>query len=149
MHIAGVEVRGEAHLGDHVTLRGSFAAISGENVALGEPLEEIAPSDGVVGLQYLAGSGNWGSELSVRFTAGKHVADVGAQQFAPQPYTVADLVGFVSLAGPLTLRLGLLNLTNARYFEWWNVRGRRADDPVIDRYSSPGISFIGSLAYDW
>ena len=149
VHIAGVEVRGEAHLGERVTLRGSFAAISGENVALDEPLEEIAPSDGAVGVQYLAGSGNWGSELSLRFTAGKHMADVGAQQFAPQPYTVADLVGFVSLAGPLTLRLGLLNLTNARYFEWWNVRGRRADDPVIDRYSSPGIGFIGSLAYDW
>lgn len=149
VHIAGVEVRGEAHLGDRVTLRGSFAAIRGENVVLDEPLEEIAPSDGAVGVQYLAGSGAWGSELSVRFTTGKRAADVGEQQFAPEAYTVTDLVGFVSLAGPLTLRLGLLNLTNARYFEWWNVRGRRADDPVIDRYSSPGIGFIGSLAYDW
>ena len=149
VHIAGVEVRGEAHLGEHFTLRGSFAAVRGENVVLDEPLEEIAPSDGAVGLQYVAGSGAWGSELSVRFTTGKRAADVGEQQFAPEAYTVADLVGFVSLGGPLTLRLGLLNLTNARYFEWWNVRGRRADDPVIDRYSSPGIGFIGSLAYDW
>ena len=149
VRIAGVEVRGEAHLGDRVTLRGSFAAISGENVALDAPLEEIAPSDGALGLQYLAGAGRWGSELSLRFTAGKRAADVGAQQFAPEPYTVADLVGFATLAESLTLRLGLLNLTNARYFEWWNVRGRRADDAAIDRYSSPGISFIGSLAYDW
>ena len=149
VHIAGVEVRGEAHLGERVTLRGSFAAISGENVVLDEPLEEIAPSDGAVGLQYLTGSGRWGSELSLRFTTGKRAVDVGEQQFAPQAYTVADLVGFVSLAEALTVRLGALNLTNARYFEWWNVRGRRADDPVIDRYSSPGIGFIGSLAYDW
>ena len=62
---------------------------------------------------------------------------------------VVDLVGHVSLVEDLTLRLGALNLTDAKYFEWWNVRGRQADDPVIDRYSSPGISFITSLGYDW
>ena len=149
VHIGGVEVRAEAHLSERVTLRGSFAAISGENVSHDEPLEEIAPTDGVIGLQYLAGSGNWGSELSVRFTAAKDTAEAGAAVYAPDAHAVADLVGFVSLGSALTLRAGLLNLTNARYFEWWNVRGRRADDPAIDRYSSPGTSFIGSLAYDW
>ena len=55
----------------------------------------------------------------------------------------------MSLAESLTFRLGLLNLTDARYFEWWNVRGRQANDPVIDRYSSPGVSVVGSLGYDW
>lgn len=60
-----------------------------------------------------------------------------------------DLVSNVSLAEDLTLRLGVLNLTDAKYFEWWNVRNRPADDPVIDRYSSPGVSFVGSLGYDW
>ena len=149
VHIGGVEVRAEAHLSDELTLRGSFAAISGENVSHDEPLEEIAPTDGVIGLQYLAGSGNWGSELSVRFTAAKDTAEAGAAVYAPDAHAVADLVGFVSLGSALTLRAGLLNLTNARYFEWWSVRGRRAEDPAIDRYSSPGTSFIGSLAYDW
>ena len=43
----------------------------------------------------------------------------------------------------------VLNLTDAKNFEWWNVRGRPADDPVIDRYSSPGISLVASLGYDW
>lgn len=147
--IAGVEVRGEAHVSDQVTIRGSFSAISGENISHDEPLEEIAPSDGVIGLQYVAGPGNWGAEVSVRFTASKSAFDVAEQQFAPQAYSVVDLVSFVSLAEALRLRMGVLNLTNARYFEWWHVRGRRADDPAIDRYSSPGISFIGSLAYDW
>ena len=70
-------------------------------------------------------------------------------QFTPDAYQVVDLVSHVSLAEALTFRLGLLNLTDATYFEWWNVRGRQANDPVIDRYSSPGISVIGSLAYDW
>ena len=60
-----------------------------------------------------------------------------------------DLVSFFSVTEALKFRLGLLNLTDAKYFEWWNVRGRPADDPVIDRYSSPGVSVITSLAYDW
>ena len=47
------------------------------------------------------------------------------------------------------LRAGVLNLTNATYYEWPNVRGRLAGDPVIDRYSSPGISGIVSVGYAW
>ena len=68
---------------------------------------------------------------------------------APEAYQVVDLVGFVSLAESLTFRLGLLNLTDSRYFEWWNVRGRAANDPVIDKYTSPGLSVVASLGYDW
>ncbi|MCY3842421.1 MAG: hypothetical protein OXH69_02635 [Acidobacteria bacterium] len=63
-------------------------------------------------------------------------------QFSPDGYAIVDLIGFASLMEDLTFRLGLLNLTDANYFEWWNVRGRPADDPVIDRYSSPGISLV-------
>ena len=70
-------------------------------------------------------------------------------QFAPEAYQVVDLVGFASLAESLRLRLGVLNLTDAKYFAWWNVRGRAANDPVIDRYSSPGIAVVASLGYDW
>ena len=65
------------------------------------------------------------------------------------PYQVVDLVGFVSLAESLTFRLGLLNLTDSKHFEWWNVRGRPANDPVVDRYTSPGTSVVASLGYDW
>ena len=49
----------------------------------------------------------------------------------------------------LVLRAGVLNLTDRKYFEWANVRGRLASDPVIDRYSSPGISGIVSLSAGW
>ena len=92
-------------------------------------------------------SGRWGSEVSVRFVeAYQHGSE---DQFAPAAYQVVDLVGFVSLAQSLKFRLGLLNLTDSKYFGWWNVRGRQANDPVIDRYSSPGLSVISSLGYDW
>ena len=155
--INGVELRGEAYLGDRVMLRGSYARIKGINIlkdatvaplAAETPLEGVAPNEGVLGIRYLQPSGRWAAELSVRLVESYQGAPDG-DQFEPAAYQVFDLVGHVALAEALTLRLGLLNLTDAKYFEWWNVRGRPAHDPVIDRFSSPGLSGVASLAYDW
>ena len=155
--IRGVELRGEAYLTDSVTIRASYARIDGTEILQGAaddlplaqetPLGSIAPDEGVIGLRYVRASGRWGNELSLRLVEAYRQDRVG--QFAPDAYRILDLVSFVSLSEALKLRLGLLNLTDARYFEWWNVRGRAAGDPVIDRYSSPGVSVIASLAYDW
>ena len=154
--IAGVELRGEAYLTDSVMLRWAYARIDGVEIfedaavpALAQetPLGEIAPNEGVFGLRYVRPSGRWGSEFSIRLVESYQHGD--DEQFAPGAYQVVDLIGFLSLAESLTFRVGLLNLTDSKYFEWWNVRGRQAHDPVIDRYSSPGISVIGSLGYDW
>ena len=156
--IKGLELRGEAYLTDSVMIRGSYARIEGVEIvqdaavpALAEetPLGSIAPNEGVLGIRYLQPSGRWGTELSVRLVESYQGAPDDGSQYAPESYQVVDLVGNVSLAEDLTLRLGALNLTDAKYFEWWNVRNRPANDPVIDRYSSPGVSFIGSLGYDW
>ena len=154
--IEGVELRGEAYLSDSVMLRWSYARINGVEIfedtvvpplAEETQLGEIAPNEGVLGLRYVRPSGRWGSELSVRMVEGyQHGSE---EQFAPEAYQVVDLVGFVSLAESLTFRLGLLNLTDNKHFEWWNVRGRPANDPVIDRYTSPGLSVVASLGYDW
>ena len=155
--IRGIEMRGEAYVTDSVTIRGSYARIDGTEILQGAaddpplaeetPLGSIAPNEGVVGVRYVRPSGRWGSEVSLRLV--EAYEQDNARQFAPDGYRIVDLVSFVSLSEALKLRLGLLNLTDARYFEWWNVRGRGAGDPVIDRYSSPGVSVITSLAYDW
>ena len=151
VNINGLELRADTFLGDAVKVRGSYAAIAGTDVSSDEeaPLGSIAPNEGVIGFQYLHASDRWTSELSVRFVQGQSLENAGADQYAPQAYRIVDFLTSLSLAETLKLRLGILNLTDETYFEWWNVRGRAANDPVIDRYSSPGISFITSLAYDW
>ena len=155
--INGVELRGEASLTDSVVIRGSYARIEGVEIlkdaavpALAEetPLGSIAPNEGVLGIRYIQPAGRWGAELSLRLVESYQGAP-DEDQFEPASYQVVDLVSNFSLSEGLTLRLGALNLTDTKYFEWWNVRGRQANDPVIDRYSSPGVSFIGSLGYDW
>ena len=156
--INGLELRGEVHLSDSVMVRGSYARIEGVEVLEGAtvaplqeetPLQSIAPNEGVIGIRYLQPSGRWGTELSVRLVESYQGAPADGSQYAPAAHQVVDLVGHVSLVEDLALRLGVLNLTDAKYFEWWNVRNRPANDPVIDRYSSPGISFVTSLGYDW
>ena len=156
--INGLELRGEAYLTDSVMLRGSYARIEGVEVLQGAveaplaqetPLDSVAPNEGVLGIRYVQPSGRWGTELSVRLVESYQNAPDDGSQYAPDAYQIVDLVAHVSFVEDLTLRLGVLNLTDAKYFEWWNVRNRPANDPVIDRYSSPGISFVTSLGYDW
>ena len=102
----------------------------------------------MIGLEYSAA--RWGSEFAVRAAQSQSQETAGPGLHAPAAYAVADLTGWLTLPAGLTLRGGVLNLTDTKdFFEWANVRGRAATDPVIDRYSSPGISALVSLAYGW
>jgi len=150
VHISGVEFQGEARLSDVLSLRASYAVIRGNDVSGGEdvPLQSVAPDRGTVGLQYVAPSTRWGSDVSVRFARGRS-QDEAEDLFAPDAYATVDLTGWLRLTDDVALRGGLLNLTNTTYFEWPNVRGRSAMDPAIDRYSSPGLSGIVSISYGW
>jgi hemoglobin/transferrin/lactoferrin receptor protein len=149
--IRGIELHGDARLGESLRLRASYAVISGNDVsgAVDVPLNSIAPNQGVVGLAYAAPSNRWGQEITVRASRGQSQDAAGVGLFAPEAFATADVTGWAALTRSVTLRAGVLNLTNAKYFEWQNVRGRQATDPTIDRYSSPGVSGLVSLSYGW
>lgn len=147
--IEGVELRGEARLTNHLQLRAAYAAIRGDDVTgqTDVPINTVAPDQGTVGLQYTGG--RWGAETVVRGVRAQRQAVAGAGLYTPKAFAAADLTTWVSPIRDVTVRLGVLNLTNAKYFEWTNVRGRQATDPTIDRYSSPGVSAIVSASYGW
>jgi hemoglobin/transferrin/lactoferrin receptor protein len=149
--INGIELRGEARLTNTLQLRASYASIRGNDVSgdADVPLGSIAPDQGAVGLAYSAQSNRWGSELTLRGVRGQSQDTAGQGFYAPAAFAVVDITGWATLTRALTLRGGVLNLTDSKYFEWTNVRGRQATDPLIDRYSSPGMSGIVSLSYGW
>jgi hemoglobin/transferrin/lactoferrin receptor protein len=149
--IRGVEFVGEARLTESLRLRASYAVIRGDDVSGMDdvPLNSIAPDQGVVGLLYAARSTRWGSDLTVRATASQSQETAGAGMFAPGAFGVVDISGWATLGHALTLRAGLLNLTDQKYFEWPNVRGRSATEATLDRYSSPGVSALVSVSYGW
>jgi hemoglobin/transferrin/lactoferrin receptor protein len=151
VEIRGVELQGEARLTRDLRFRASYAFIDGNDVsgAVDVPLGTIAPDQGAFGLQYSAPSNRWGSEVIVRAVQAQSAETAGAGAFVPEAYGVVDLVGWLNLGRSVTLRAGVLNLTDQKYFEWPNVRGRLATDSTIDRYTSPGASGMVSLAYGW
>jgi len=151
VEIRGLELQGEARLSSSLRLRGSYAAIRGNDVsaATAVPLNSIAPDQGAVGLAFSPASARWGSDLGVRGSRAQSPATAGTGLYAPAAFLVTDLTGWVAVSSALTVRAGVLNLTDAKYFEWPNVRGRSATDVTIDRYSSPGVSGLVSVSYGW
>ena len=148
--IRGVELRGEARLTSRLQLRAAYAAIRGDDVTGGTdvPINTVAPDQGTLGLQY-DGGGRWGAEAIARGVRAQRQAVAGSGFFAPAAFATGDVVAWLRPASDVTVRVGVLNVTNAKYFEWPNVRGRQATDPVIDRYSSPGVAAIVSASYGW
>lgn len=149
--IRGVELQAEARLGSCWRVRGAYAVIDGDDTSgpRDVPLDTIAPDQGALGVAYARPSHRFGGDLVARLVSGQAQQTAGAGFFAPASYAVLDLTGWVSLGRGLVLRAGVLNLTDQKYLEWTNVRGRRTSDPVIDRYSSPGIGGIVSLSAGW
>jgi hemoglobin/transferrin/lactoferrin receptor protein len=49
----------------------------------------------------------------------------------------------------VTLRGGVLNLTNRTYWSWTDVRGLSPDDPAIPYLSRPGRSYSLGLEMNW
>lgn len=149
--IRGVEFQGGAVVSDRLRLRASYAVIRGRDVSGDEdlPLTSIAPDQGAVGLQFDHASSRWGGDLTLRGAHGQSVARVNEGNFTPSAYAVVDATAWVQLGADVVLRAGVLNLTNATYYEWAAVRGRSATDPAISRYTSPGINGVVSLGYGW
>lgn len=148
--IKGIELRGDVTVSRYVRLRASYAVIRGNDVTgdADVPLTSIAPDQGAVALQFDHASNRWGGDVTVRGAQGQALDRVAAGNFTPSAYAVLDVTGWMRL-GELTLRAGVLNATNATYYEWSYVRGRSATDAVLSRYTSPGVSGIVSVGYGW
>jgi hemoglobin/transferrin/lactoferrin receptor protein len=53
-------------------------------------------------------------------------------------FAVLDLTGYWRITRSVALRAGIMNLTDRSYFEWSDVRGRAANDPLLEQYRRPG-----------
>ncbi len=154
--IYGVEFRGGVDFGTYSTalegwrLRSSIAWARGDDETDDVPLNSIDPLKGVLGIGFTGSNGRWGTELVLTAVDRKDRIDESTgPQFAAPGYEVLDLLAYVGLGDRTTLRLGLSNLTDETYWEWSDVRGRPAGDPVIDRYSRPGRAVSASVNFQF
>lgn len=150
--IRGVEFKGQLDLNKAIGVndgwyaRTAAAYIEGKNLEDGSAIESIPPIQAVVSLGYEDPNQQWGSEL-----AGTFVNQVSAHDaedaYAPAAYQLYDLTGHVSLGDHLTVRGGIFNLLDKKYWVWDDVRGITTDYSGADRYTQPGRNFGISAEY--
>lgn len=148
VRIRGAELRAEIELGRGLSLRGSAAWQHGTNESADLPLDSIDPLRGVLGLRWTG----LDERLSLEFISSAarrkdRVDDSLGTPFRSPGYAVLDLLASYVPHPDWTLRAGVFNLGDRKYWEWADVRGRAYDDPAIDRYSAPGRSVNASVSY--
>lgn len=127
-------------------LKASVAYADGEDQSRDVALTSIEPLTAVLGLRWLP---NWAPvDLEIVATA------VGSQDDLDDPdlfrapgYVTLDLLAGWQINPSLSLRAGLFNLTDRKYWAWSNVRGRLASNPALDRFTQPGFNAGASLTW--
>ncbi len=61
--------------------------------------------------------------------------------FTPDSYVIFNLYSTFRINNKLGLNFGVFNVTDQKYWPWWQIRGLDARDDTIDRYSGAGRYF--------
>ena len=164
--VRGIELKGTMALAnlspaaEGFSLKGSIAFAEGkyENPTNGEqPLNSVAPIQGVFSLAYDAPSYKWGSEATLTLVKGKDKSDIDqseassskeGDQFEAPGYGIVDLTAYYKPMKDLTLSAGLFNLTDKKYWHWNDVRGKGQANQGLDRYTQPGRNIAVSLKWE-
>jgi hemoglobin/transferrin/lactoferrin receptor protein len=157
--ISGAEAKGSFDLGAGFTAKAavSYARGASRTNGVNTPLASIDPVKITGGVNYRAPSGKFGGELSVIHSdrksagrAGVTCAGTGGSSanncFMPPSFTVADLTGWWAVTDAVTVRAGVFNLTDEKYWWWSDMRGLADNSTVKDAYSQPGRNYSVSLA---
>ncbi len=153
--IKGVELKGQLwldealHAPSGTTLRASLAYARGKDSEDNEPLNSIAPLTAVIGLGYDAPSTIWGGEINWTIVDGKKTSQVSDSDsvYVTPGFGVLDLTAYYSPARDLTLRVGLFNITDKKYWSWNDTRKIDPTNQNMDRYSEPGCNISFSAKY--
>ena len=153
--IKGLELKGQLWLDEALnapsgtTLRASLAYARGKNSERNEPLNSVAPLTAVIGLGYDAPSTIWGGEINWTIVDGKKTSQVSDSEsvYITPGFGVLDLTAYYSPARDLTLRAGLFNITDKKYWSWNNTRTIDPANQNMDRYSEPGRNISFSAKY--
>ncbi|MGK6318538.1 TonB-dependent hemoglobin/transferrin/lactoferrin family receptor [Sphingomonas sp. DT-204] len=120
------------------------------------PLQSIDPMKVVAGLGYDHADRRFGGRFSVTYVGQKELrrtagmtCDVppAGQCFTGAERFILDLTAYARLTDALTLRAGVFNITDEKYWWWSDIRGVAASSPIRDAYSQPGRNGSVSLSF--
>lgn len=141
-----VDLGGLAGAPDGWAARIAAAYARGDDTERRVPLNSIEPLRTVLGTRYEDPAGRFGVELAATWVAPKcRVAEEDVPLFRTPGFWTLDVMGNWQLGRVLRLNAGVFNLTDRSYFEWTDVRGLAADDPLLEQYRRPGRHWSVSL----
>jgi hemoglobin/transferrin/lactoferrin receptor protein len=129
---------------------GSAYYARGDNKVTGEPLNSVGPAQGVLGLGWFSPDELRQIRFKGTFTDAFDRRDESAGKvFKPAGYAVFDLFLTQRLGNRAIVRAGLHNLTDRSYWNWSDVRGVAAGDPILPYLAQAGRSMSVSLNLVW
>ncbi|MFN3288618.1 MAG: TonB-dependent receptor domain-containing protein, partial [Sphingomonadaceae bacterium] len=144
VRIHGVEGRADLRLLPQLTARLAGSWTRGTSIDAGtrRGLSSVDPVKLVGGLEWRDAEGRFGAQAVATHSARKRQSRVAETCspacFTPPAFTTLDVTAFWRPVEPLTVRLGLFNLTDRTYWWWSDVRGLAAASTVLDAYTQPG-----------
>jgi hemoglobin/transferrin/lactoferrin receptor protein len=151
--IEGIEAGGSLDLSmllEGLVLDGSIFIARSENRDNGEALNSVGPPQAVAGISWASPADRLQMSLRGTFTDDWSSRDESAGRlFKPAGYGLVDAYLSYRPGRSLTLRAGILNLTDRTYWAWTDVRGLAPDDPVIPYLSGPGRRFTVGIDMQW
>lgn len=158
VRIVGLEARADLAWANGFGLISSISMADGnQGDGVGAPLNSIEPLKFVTGLSYDEAEGRFGGQFIVTYSAAKDETNVaqectnafGAASpcFVPGGFTLIDLTGYWRLTDDATLRVGVFNLTDEKYWWWSDARGLDISNTALDAYTQPGRTYSASLSY--
>ena len=121
----------------------------GKRTDLGQPLNSIEPWKSVFYSGISSSNKTWGSRISFTYQSAKESKDIHQVNYAPpsiQDSLVVDLITWYKIGENWSLRGGLNNLTNEKYFLWSSARrgGGHSSSSTEERNRQPGLNgFLG------
>lgn len=132
--------------------RGSYARFAvayahGEDKATGKEIDSVAPLTSVFGLGYQ--QAEFGTALNVKMVASKNDWQLDNNLDAAG-YTVVDLTAYYVPVTDLTLRAGLFNLFDKKYWHYSDISGKTGTEKFsMDAQTQAGRNWGISLDYQF
>jgi hemoglobin/transferrin/lactoferrin receptor protein len=151
--IYGVELAGRLDGGALVSsLQGWSLSLGaawgrGDDTRTNQPLNSIEPLKATLMIDYDVAA-HWGARLAATGVAAKNrVAQAATPLYRTDGYFVLDAYAWFDLGERGQINIGLSNLTDERYTDWVDVRGRASNDPLVQYATHPGRN--ASITASW
>ena len=153
VEIKGVEGRAAWRFAPSWRAMASIAYTHGQNKQKNEPLASITPLNATLGLRYDQAS--FGGEALLKLArANTRLPNIGAlsggqsqSSFQAPGYAVLDLTAYWKPAKNTTLRAGVFNVFDQKYWKAADVRGKTSSDRTLDLFTQPGRNLSASIEY--